>query len=187
MLSLTLNKMRVIAIDPGYDRLGVAVLEKITIKVDSRSQRSVSNRTSTSEEILFSECFQTDRKDLHEKRLSDIYDFLKETTKKWKPDFLAIEKLFFTKNQKTAIAVAEARGVILCSASKLGLPVLEFGPGEIKVATTGYGKSNKKQIKKMIDIIFKIKSKKRLDDEYDAISIGLTALVSYKHYPLQNK
>ena len=157
------NNIKVIAIDPGYDRLGVAILEK-----------------TISEKILYSDCFQTNRGDNHEKRLADIYDFFTSVAKKWKPDFLAIEKLFFTKNQKTAIAVAESRGVILASASKLGLEVLEFGPGEIKVATTGYGKSDKKQIQKMIDIVFKTEGKKRLDDEYDAIAIGLTALSTLK-------
>ncbi len=158
-----LNKMRIIAIDPGYDRLGVAVLEK-----------------NPEEKVLFSSCFETDRKTGPEKRLSSIDNFFKETAKKWEVNALAIEKLFFAKNQKTALAVAEARGVILAGAGALNLFVFEFGPGEIKVAITGYGKSDKKQIKTMVERLVSLPNEKRRDDEYDAIAIGLTALAHLK-------
>lgn len=151
--------MCIISIDPGYERLGIAVIEK-----QSRNK----------EVLLFSECFKTSAKLPHHERLALIGNRIKEVIKKWKPEALATEKLFFSGNQKTAMLVAEARGVILYSGSSADLPIFEYTPNEIKIAITGYGRSEKKQMMDMTRKLIQIDSKTKSDDEFDAIAIGLT-------------
>jgi len=105
--------MIILAIDPGYERLGIAVLEKLP------RQKEI---------LLHSECFKTSAKIPHHERLTLIGNKIKEIVKKFSPEILATEKLFFSKNQKTALLVAEARGVILYAASSSGLDVFEYTP-----------------------------------------------------------
>jgi len=151
--------MKIISIDPGYERLGLAIIEK------SPKQKEV---------LIFSECFKTSAKLPHHERLTLIGNRIKEIIKKYKPEQLATEKLFFSGNQKTAMLVAEARGVILYTGSSLGLEVFEYTPGDIKIAITGYGRSEKKQIIDMVKKLIIVTSKTNSDDEFDAIAIGLT-------------
>lgn len=151
--------MRIISIDPGYERLGVAIIEK------ERNKR---------EELVFSECFKTSAKLPHSERLTLIGNRIKEVIKKYKPEQMATEKLFFSGNQKTAMLVAEARGVILYSGSSSGLQVFEYTPNEVKIAITGYGRSEKRQIIDMVKKLIDVKKSKESDDEFDAIAIGLT-------------
>lgn len=151
--------MKIISIDPGYERLGLAIIEK------GKNQKEV---------LLFSECFKTSAKLPHHERLALIGDRIKEVIKKWKPEHLATEKLFFAGNQKTALLVSEARGVILYTGSSLGLEIFEYRPNEIKIAITGYGSAQKKQMMDMTRKLIKIDSKTNSDDELDAIAIGLT-------------
>jgi crossover junction endodeoxyribonuclease RuvC len=94
--------------------------------------------------------------------------------KKFKVDGFSIEKLFFTNNQKTAMGVAEVRGVLLYIASKNNLKIGEYTPMQIKVAVTGYGKADKNDIAKMVPKLITLQEKKYIDDEMDAIAIGLT-------------
>jgi len=150
--------MRVIAIDPGYERMGVAIIEK----------------TNGKETLVFSECFKTSPKILHEERLKLIGKEIESLIKKYEPEAMAIETLFFKNNQKTAMHVSEARGVMLYLASVLGLFVKEFSPMAIKVAVTGYGSSEKDQVIFMVKKLIKINNKIKYDDEYDAIAVGLT-------------
>lgn len=150
--------MRIIAIDPGYERMGVAVIEKDKQK----------------ENLVFSECFKTSAKINHEERLKLIGEEVEKIIKKWKPEALAIENLFFSKNQKTAMQVAEARGAILYVAGKNDLNVKEFMPNQIKIAVTGYGASDKEQVTEMVKKLIKIDKDIKYDDEYDAIAVGLT-------------
>ena len=151
--------MKIISIDPGYERLGVAVLEKLP------RQKEV---------LLYSECFKTSSKLPHHERLTLIGNKIKEIIKKYKPEGLATEKLYFSNNQKTALLVAEARGVILYAGSSTGLPIFEYTPADIKIAITGYGKSEKRQIIDMVKKLIIVNSKTNSDDEFDAIAIGLT-------------
>lgn len=152
--------MKVLAIDPGYDRLGVAVLE-------------VQNGT---EVLLYSTCVITERETPLPERLLIIGNAVEELLMKHTPDAVGIETLFFNKNIKTAIGVAQARGIILYLAKKHGCTVYEFGPQEIKVAVTGYGKSDKRAVLDMIMRLVKNVPKNALDDEYDAIAVGITCL-----------
>ena len=155
--------MRVIAIDPGYDRLGVAIIE-------SSPQGEV---------LLYSTCIETNRADGLPDRLVTIADAFSKLTDEYKPTALAIETLFFNKNIKTAIGVAQARGVLLYLARSVGCTVYEFGPQEIKTAVTGYGKSDKKAVIEMVMRLVKNAPIAALDDEYDAIAIGVTCLATY--------
>lgn len=146
--------MKILGIDPGYDRVGIAIVEDNI--------------------LLHSECFSTSSKDDFHKRLREIGVRVGEIIKEFSPEIMALESLFITKNQKTAMRVAEARGVISYEASLRNIKIFEYSPPEIKVAVTGHGSSDKSQIIKMIPLLLKIKKKKALDDEYDAIAVALT-------------
>ena len=150
--------MIILGIDPGFERMGCAILEK----------------SSSGEKLLFSSCLISQRTDPHEKRLLDLYLGLKKVIKEYSPNIMAIEKLFFSSNQKTAIKVAEARGVAMLIAAENNLKVVEFTPLEVKMAMTGYGKAEKDQVRKMVLAILKINGDQKLDDEVDAIAIALT-------------
>jgi len=152
--------MKVLAIDPGYERLGIAVLKK-----------DISDRK---ESLLYSECFRTSSKDEHAVRLGQVANRLDEILTTYNPDILAIETLFFSKNTKTALKVAEARGTVIALCARRGLRVLEFSPQDIKIAVTGNGSSDKAQVTKMIPLLITVPDQKKLDDEYDAIATGLT-------------
>lgn len=156
--------MRIISIDPGYERLGIAILDK------EKNQK---------EKLLFSECFKTSSKLPHSERLNLIGEEIIRVIKKWKPEALATEKLFFSTNQKTAMLVSEARGVILYSATSSNIPIFEYAPTEIKIAITGYGRSEKRQMISMVGRLISVPQgvtlgKNKSDDEYDAIAVGLT-------------
>lgn len=152
--------MRVLAIDPGYDRLGVAVLE----------------HDNTKERLLYSACIETDPKSDLPSRLHDLGEQIETLIEIYAPNALGIETIFFNKNQKTAIGVAQARGIVVYLAKKAGCSLHEFGPQEIKVAVTGYGKSDKKAVFDMVRRLIPEVKEGALDDEYDAIAIGITCL-----------
>lgn len=151
--------MRILAIDPGYDRLGVAVLEG-----------NPSRPT-----LLWSDCV-VPAKGAREERLGHVSSAIKNAISEYSPDAVAIETLFFNKNIKTGIGVAEARGAILAIAGISKLPVIECSPQQVKLAVTGYGGSSKKAVAEMVPRLLTLTKKKRLDDELDAIAIGITAL-----------
>lgn len=153
------NNMKIISIDPGFERLGIAVLEK------NKKGKEV---------LLYSECFKTSSKLPHQERLRLIGNKIVDIIQEYNPTELATETLFFTSNQKTVIPVAEARGVILFIAGTHNIPVFEYSPPQIKLAVTGHGHSDKKQIMSMVPRLIHITKEIKLDDEYDAIAIGLT-------------
>lgn len=158
---------RILGIDPGYDRLGICVLEK---------------ESNNDYKVIFSTCLESNRKkEIYER----IFLFNKELEKiiaKYSPTELAIEKLFFTSNQKTVMGVSEARGAIIYLAQNLGLKIYEYTPLQIKIALTGYGKADKNQVYSMLKNILKLKdnSQKKLDDEHDAIAVAYTHGVCLK-------
>ncbi len=157
--------MRVLAIDPGYDRLGIAVLE---------------GDASTPEHI-WSDCV-TPPKGSKELRLAHIKRAIEEAIETYEPDVLALETLFFSANKTTALGVAEARGAVLAVAGEEGLPVREYSPGTVKLSVTGYGAADKRAVAQMVPKLIKLPEKRRLDDELDAIAVGITALADrYPH------
>jgi crossover junction endodeoxyribonuclease RuvC len=155
--------MIILAIDPGYERVGIAILEK-----------EIKNK----EKLLYSECFKTSPKLPHSERLKLIGEKIENIILEWKPQALSIEKLFFNTNQKTALLVAEARGVIVYQASHEDIPVFEYTPLQVKIAVTGYGRSEKKQIMAMVPKLVVVEKKIKSDDEFDAIALGLTLFAS---------
>lgn len=163
--------MRVIGIDPGYDRLGIAVIDNGGGK----------------EELVFSECFETNRADTMAKRLFDVGKRLEEVIELHSPDTLAVEELFFYKNQKTAIDVAQVLGIVTYCGMSSGIQVTLYKPQEVKIAVTGYGRSNKKDIIHMVERLIKIPARKMIDDEYDAIAVALTHLASSRYQNITSR
>lgn len=108
-----------------------------------------------------------------EQRLIQIYDGLDGIIKKYKPDEIAVEELFFNTNQKTAIAVAEARGVILLCGIKNKVPLYEYTPLQVKQAVVGYGRADKKQVITMTNMLLDLKKSPKLDDTSDALAIAV--------------
>lgn len=152
--------MKVLAIDPGYERCGVAVLEKL----DGQ------------ERLLESACLQTAASLPFAERLAHIGAGVKALMEAHAPDALAIETLYFNTNQKTAMAVAEVRGAIIYLASSRGMAVHEYTPPQIKVAITSSGRADKKQVMALVPKLIAIEKEIQFDDEYDAIAVGLTHL-----------
>jgi crossover junction endodeoxyribonuclease RuvC len=159
--------MIILGIDPGYDRLGIAVIDK---PAKARGAK-------TKEVLLYSECFQTSAKDSIYIRFAQIGSEVGRVINAYKPECLAIENLYITKNQKTAMRVAEARGIIIYEAQKHGLSISEYTPMEIKLAVTGDGGSDKRMIAKMLGLLVMMPAEKTtsktLDDECDAIAVAL--------------
>ncbi len=152
--------MRVLAIDPGYDRLGIAVVEGDASKP----------------QLVWSDCVEP-KKGSPPARLAEVHRAVAGALKKYAPDLLAIETLFFsTNNKKTALPVAEARGVILSAAGLAGVLVLECSPQQVKLAVTGYGNADKAAVARMIPRLIALPPRKRRDDELDAIALGIAAL-----------
>lgn len=160
--------MIILGIDPGTTRTGYAVIEK---------------KDNDNLNILTCGCLESKNKEQRD-RLGNISSLISGLILKYRPEILAIEKLFFTKNAKTAMAVAEARGVIINSANSLNLDILEFTPLEVKTAVTGYGKAEKEQVKKMVCRILKLEKIPKLDDTSDALAIALAAC--YTNQKLRN-
>ena len=154
--------MRVISVDPGYDRLGIAVMEY-----------------HHDEHLIHSECVLTNKEESLNQRLFSVGTHFKKLLETYQPDTLAIETLFFNKNQKTALGVSAARGIIIFLAQTHNCQVYEFGPQEIKIAVTGYGKSDKASVIAMVQRLVPATPKKALDDEYDAIAVGITCLAHH--------
>ena len=113
-------------------------------------------------------------------RLKELYDSLSEVYAQAKPDVVAVEKLFFSKNITTGIAVAEARGVILLAAEQFGLKIREYTPNEIKKSLTGYGSATKTQMEEMVRIHLGLSKKPKPDDAADALAAAITCGFLYR-------
>ena len=150
----------VVSVDPGYERLGVAVVKKENGK----------------EYLLFSDCFISSKKDTDATRLYTIGTLFKKLLKEYRPDAVALEKIFFTTNQTTGILVANMSGVIKFLSKEMDIPVFEYTPTGVKMAMASHGRASKEDVHQMVSKFIVLPSKKRLDDEIDAIAVGLTHL-----------
>lgn len=163
--------MRVLAIDPGFDRCGVAILEYVSGR----------------ESLIFSTCILTNKSNDLASRITHIGTTLETIITTYQPTALGIETLFFNKNITTGIGVAQARGVVLYIAKRHELAIYEHGPQEVKVAVTGYGSSDKAAVYDMVTRLVANVPQKAKDDEYDAIAVGITTLAQhgrqYTHAP----
>lgn len=155
--------MIILAIDPGVERLGIAILTK---KKDGKIACEMSSTITTPKNIP------------HRDRVGLIFKEISKICDRYRPSRIVIERLFFAKNVKTAIAVAQVQGVVYLLGFEKNIEVAEIAPNAIKSAVTGYGIADKTAIKKMIDLQVVLPKKKRLDDEYDAIACGFAYLLN---------
>lgn len=160
--------MRVLAFDPGYERLGAAVAE----------------RQNGKDILLHSDCIRTPAALSFPERMRSLGEACETLIRTWGPDAVALEEVYFEKNAKTAMQIAEVRGMLTYIAAHKGLPVFGYTPSEVKIAITGYGKSDKASVSAMVARLVGLPGKKRLDDEVDAIAVALTCLASAR-YPHQ--
>ena len=156
--------MIVLGVDPGTAIVGYSVIEYVKSKY----------------RILDYGCVYTDKDEDMPVRLEKIYDGLDGIIKIWKPQDMAIEELFFFKNQKTVAQVYEARGVILFTLIERGLKILEPTITQIKKGVTGSGTADKKQVKEAIKLILGLKELKGHDDSWDAVAAGFVGLAMFR-------
>lgn len=150
--------MRVLGIDPGYGRVGWAILEG-----DSAKQK-----------VIECGCLETDSEEKLSDRLAMIYQYIIKLVEKYKPDEAAVEELYYFKNAKTVIGVGQARGVILLGLTKKHIEVFDYTPLQIKSTIAGYGKADKKQVQEMVKRLLTLKKIPKPDDAADAVAVALT-------------
>lgn len=125
-------------------------------------------------------CILTTPKDSSQERLAKIYQEMKQLITAYKPDCIAVERLFFGENTKTAMAVSQARGIVLLAAAEGKVKVAEYTPLEVKLSLTGYGKAEKRQIQQMVRVMLKLSDIPKPDDAADALAVAITHLHSHK-------
>jgi crossover junction endodeoxyribonuclease RuvC len=165
--------MKIIGIDPGTATTGWAVVEENPPTLKLR-------RTGKNPYLVACGCINTSKLKTDAERLVEIGKDIQTLLKKYKPDEAAIEALFFFNNQKTAITVAQARGVVLYELKKKKLPIEHYTPLQVKQALTGYGRADKKQIQLMVKNILKLKCVPKPDDAADAVAIAICHINSRK-------
>ncbi|MDE6034412.1 MAG: crossover junction endodeoxyribonuclease RuvC [Ruminococcus sp.] len=149
--------MRILGIDPGYAIVGYGVLDYDGVKFKPVAYGAIITEAGTE---------FTERLRIISEDMDYIFD-------KFRPDCMAVEKLYFTTNQKTAIDVAQARGVIILSASKKGVPVAEYTPLQVKMSVTGYGKAEKHQMMEMTRNLLGLARIPKPDDTADALAVAI--------------
>lgn len=149
--------MTILGIDPGTATTGYGI-----IKSDKGKLTAVEYG-----------CISTSKNNPPAERLLEIYDDLSKLIKKFKPQVIVVESVYFATNVKTAISVAQARGVVLLAAQKNKLKILEFTPLQVKSALTNYGKADKKQVQHMIKTLLDLKSIPKPDDAADALALAI--------------
>ena len=149
--------MIVLGIDPGTARLGYGVVERQGSRLS----------------MLDYGCLETVNDRPLEQRLLLIHEGIADLIETHRPQAVGVERLFFNKNVQTAMAVGQARGVVLLAAAEHGLPVLEYGPHEVKLAVTGYGKAPKDQVQPMVQLVLSMEQVPRPDDAADALAVAV--------------
>jgi len=149
--------MKALGIDPGTATTGYGIIdgEKDAIQVIDYG------------------CIKTSSKEPAHARLVKISKDLKKLISKHKPNCIAVERLFFGSNAKTAMSVGQARGVIMLAASQSGVEIAEYTPLEVKMALTGYGRADKQQVQQMVKRLLKMKTIPKPDDAADALAVAL--------------
>ena len=156
--------MKIFGIDPGIARTGWGVIEEVKGKIS----------------VVAYGCVETTPDKNISERLLVVYSEISELLEKYKPDALVIEELFFNTNSKTAFVVGQARGVMLLAGAKKNIPVSIYTPLQVKIAITGYGRAEKRQIGQMTKTILKLDNIPKPDDTADALAIAITHAFSYK-------
>lgn len=151
--------MIVLGIDPGTAALGYGIIERRGARL----------------RMVDSGCLVTKPDASLPNRLLAIHGLLDELIALHKPDLVAVERLFFSKNAQTAFAVGQARGVVLLAAAQAEVPVREATPNEVKVAVTGYGAADKEQVGRMVAVCLSLDAAPRPDDTSDALAVAIWA------------
>lgn len=149
--------MRILGIDPGFAITGYSIIDYIGNKFNLITSGAVTTKAGTSFPL----------------RLTKIYDDLNIIINEYKPDAISVEELFFNNNVKTAINVAQARGVVLIVGCKNNIPTYEYTPLQIKQSVAGYGRADKTQVQKMVKTILKVDSLPKLDDTTDSMAAAI--------------
>jgi len=152
--------MRIIGIDPGIAIAGYGIIDECSGEY----------------KCIDSGCIRTDKDMAPAARLQEIHNCVFELITQHEPYAMAIEKIFFSKNVRTAFQVGEARGVIMLAASRLNLEVFEYTPLQVKQAVAGYGNAEKVQVQKMVQLLLKLQQMPSVDDEADAMAVALCHL-----------
>ncbi len=150
--------MKILGIDPGTGIVGFGFIES--------SKGSL--------KLVDAGVIRTPAKQAAEKRLLTIYDEVSGLIKEQRPDWISIEKLFFARNVTTAMSVSQARGVVLLAAVQSNLKIAEYTPLQIKMAITGYGRADKKQMQEMVRLLLKLEHIPKPDDAADALAAAIT-------------
>jgi crossover junction endodeoxyribonuclease RuvC len=152
-----MKKTKILGIDPGYAIVGFGIVE-----YDGHNFKTVEYGASTTEPDM-----------TFPRRLASIEEDMRFIIEKFKPEYAAVEKLFFNTNLKTGIDVAQARGVIILTLEKAGIPIAEFTPLQVKQAVVGYGKADKHQVMAMTQRILHLTEIPKPDDAADALAIAI--------------
>jgi len=156
--------MRIVGIDPGISIVGYAFLDYENNKFKALDYGSI--QTPASSPMPW--------------RLAQIYKACLLLFERFKPSLLAIEKLFFNTNKKTALTVGQARGVIILAAQENGIHVVEYTPLQVKMAVVGYGKASKKQMQEVVKLLLSLPSVPKPDDVADALAIAICGAHSFQ-------
>ena len=155
--------MRILGIDPGYAIVGTGIVDYVGNKFRTADYHAVTTDAGVSFEL----------------RLKSIYRDICDIITLYKPDFMSIEELFFNNNAKTAIAVGQARGVILLAAVNNDVPIFEYTPLQVKQAIVGYGRAEKKQVQLMTKAMLGLSEIPKPDDVADALGLAICHAHSY--------
>jgi len=154
--------MIILGIDPGYDRLGLALIDK---------------QESQKEKLIYSTCLSSNKKDIFPLRLKTLGNQLESLLDQYSIDLIAIEDIFIANNKKTATNIASVRGMIYYLGANRDISIINLSPLEIKKIVTGYGQADKNQIINLVKKLIEIPKTVILDDEFDAIIIALAGLI----------
>lgn len=150
---------RILGIDPGFGRMGFGVIDCVGSKMTAIDYG----------------CWETHKGEEFSERLFCLIKLLRQVIKKYKPTAVALEELFFFKNLKTAINVAQARGAVMLEIKESKLFLVELTPLQVKQSLTNYGRAEKKQMQKMVQVILRLEEPPKPDDAADALAIAIAA------------
>lgn len=149
--------LRILGIDPGIAIVGFGFIDKQGHKLVPVQYGSIQTQAGTEDAL----------------RLKQVYEATVQLIEKYKPDAVAIEKLFFNRNVTTALTVGQARGVLMLAAVQQGLPIAEYTPLQVKQAIVGYGKAEKKQVQEMVKMFLHLSAVPKPDDVADALAVAI--------------
>lgn len=149
--------LRILGIDPGIAIVGFGFIDKQGHKLVPVQYGSIQTKAGTEDAL----------------RLKQVYEATVQLIEKYKPDAVAVEKLFFNRNVTTALTVGQARGVLMLAAVQQGLPIAEYTPLQVKQAIVGYGKAEKKQVQEMVKMFLHLSAVPKPDDVADALAVAI--------------